>query len=213
MSGYPVLLEGTRIEALVVGGGTVAWRKARVLLECGARVRMVAPRICVAAREGALSFAKLTLVEREYMADDIGSSTLVIAATNVRAVNAQVTADASRACRLVNVSDASADGHFVTVAAYRADPLVVGVSSGVPQAAVRIRDEIAGRFDARYRAAVSALAALRRRLLSRDDAVGWRAAESALIDEWFCARVEDGSFAERLALWENGAATEPRHRT
>ena len=171
------------------------------------------PRICVAAREGALSFAKLTLVEREYLGDDIGSSTLVIAATNVRAVNAQVTADASRACRLVNVSDASAHGHFVTVAAYRSDPLVVGVSSGVPQASVRIRDEIAARFDARYRTAVAALAALRRRLLSRDDTAGWRAAESALIDERFCARVEDGSFATGLAVWETRVATNAGHRT
>ncbi len=213
MSGYPVLLEGTRIEALVVGGGTVAWRKARVLLECGAHVRMVAPRICPAAREGALAFAKLSLFERAYASDDIGSSTLVVAATNVRAVNAQVTADASRACRLVNVSDASADGHFVTVATYRADPLVVGVSSGVPQAAARIRDAIATRFDARYRVAVSALSALRRRLLSGGDAVGWRAAESALIDDRFCTRVEDGTFAAGLAEWEAGAANRPGRRT
>jgi siroheme synthase (precorrin-2 oxidase/ferrochelatase) len=174
---------------------------------------MVAPRICVGAREGALSFVKLSLVERSYRSDDIGSATLVIAATNVRAVNAQVTADASRACRLINVADASAEGHFVTVAAYRADPLVIGVSSGVPKAAARIRDAIALRFDARYRAAVSGLAALRRQLLSRGDAGGWHTAESALIDEQFCARVEDGTFAERLVEWESEPARDPAHGT
>lgn len=211
MSGYPVLLEGTRIQALVVGGGAVAWRKAHALLECGAHVRMVAPEVCAEARNAAVGYPRLEIVGRPYVREDISGALLVVAATNVRAINARVAADATRLRRLVNVVDAPGEGHYVTVAAHRADPLVVGVSTGaVPRAAARIRDAIAVRFDSRYRAAVVALAALRQRLLARD-ADEWQAAEAALIDENFCARVEDGTFGTWVAQWETGSKADSVH--
>ena len=50
MSGLPILLEGTGLRVLVVGGGTVASRKAAVLLEAGARVRVVAPALSLPMR-------------------------------------------------------------------------------------------------------------------------------------------------------------------
>jgi precorrin-2 dehydrogenase / sirohydrochlorin ferrochelatase len=210
VSGYPVLLEGTRIEALVVGGGRVGWRKAAALLECGATVRVVAPTMCAALRTAGASSRRLTLIERAYASSDIASSILIVAATSDRAVNAQVAADARRACRLVNVADAPEEGQYVTVATSRADPLVIGVSTGgIPRAATRIRDVISARFDARYRSALSRLVALRQRLLTRGDADGWRAAESALIDDQFCAQVEDGTFGARCAAWESGSRTDP----
>jgi precorrin-2 dehydrogenase / sirohydrochlorin ferrochelatase len=211
VSGYPVLLEGTRIEALVVGGGAVGWRKAAALLECGACVRIVAPTMCASARVAATSSRQLTLIERSYAARDIASAVLVIAATNDRAVNARVVADARRARRLVNVADAPDEGDYVTVAAARADPLVIGIATGgIPRAATRIRDAIAARFDARYREALTSLSALRHRLLARGDTGGWRAAQSVLIDDQFCAHVEDGTFGARFAAWEAGFKADPR---
>jgi precorrin-2 dehydrogenase / sirohydrochlorin ferrochelatase len=210
VSGYPVLLEGTRIDALVVGGGTVAWRKTAALLECGARVRVVAPAMCDALRREAASLPRLVLIERAYRPEDIDGSMLVIAATNDREVNARVAADADHCHRLVNVVDAPADGHYVTVAAYRADPLVIGVSTGgIPRAASRIRDAISARFDSRYRSAIASLGVLRQRLLAGGDGAGWRAAQSTLVDEGFCDGVEDGTFGARLAAWQVSAGVDP----
>jgi siroheme synthase-like protein len=189
-----MLLDGSRIRALIVGGGAVAHRKAVALLESGASVRIVAPDVTQVLH--ALHDTRLHITERPYEAADIGDATLVIAATDVRAVNARVAADARQAGRLVNVSDAPADGDWVTVAVHRAGPLVVAVSAGgVPSAAGRIRDAIAERFDARYGEALAALAAIRRQ---RGD---WAAAESALIGPDFCARVEAGDVAARVAAW------------
>ena len=45
MSAYPIMLEGRRINALVVGGGPVATRKVRALLDSDARVHVVAPDV------------------------------------------------------------------------------------------------------------------------------------------------------------------------
>lgn len=211
VSGYPILLEGTRIDALVVGGGAVAWRKTVSLLDAGARVRVVASALCDGLHAAARSSPdRLMLLERGYASSDIGAALLVVAATDDRGVNARVAADATRAHRLVSVVDAPEEGQYVTPASYRADPLVIAVSAGgVPRAAARIRDRIAQRYDARYEAALSRLAALRRRLLASGDRAGWRAAEAALIDDQFCAHVEDGTFGARMAAWDAGTRSSP----
>jgi precorrin-2 dehydrogenase/sirohydrochlorin ferrochelatase len=202
VSGYPLLLEGTRIRALVVGGGRVALRKTIPLLESGAAVRVVAPRVCAPLRERAERCAGLTLVERPYESADIGAETVVVAATSSRAVNARVAADARALGRLVNVVDAPGDGNCATVAVQRADGLVIGVSAGgVPAAAARVRDALAQRFDGRYGAAVATLGALRRRLLAAGQYQAWRDAAEDLVGADFCGTVEEGSFAARAARW------------
>jgi siroheme synthase-like protein len=201
VSAYPLVLEGDRIRALVVGGGAVAHRKVVALLDSGATVRVVAP-VAGSALRALAGHGRLTLVEREYRADDIGDATLVIAATNVRAVNARVAADARARSRLVNVVDAPAEGDWMTVAAHHAGPLTIGVSAGgLPAAASHIRDAIADRFDDRYAAAVTGLVTLRRRLLDDGGSDVWREAKRALIGPDFCDVVENGGLAPRLAAW------------
>jgi siroheme synthase-like protein len=202
MSGYPLLLEGSRVGALIVGGGPVAHRKAMALLESGATVRVVAPEITAVLRDAATRWPGLELRERDYTSADIGDAVLVIAATNVREVNAAVTADAIARGRLVNVADFPEDGTCVTVAAHAAGPLVVGVSAGgVPDAAVRVRDAIAQRFDGRYAAALTTLTALRRELLDAGDRDGWFAAKRDLIGDDFCGTVERDGFSASVTQW------------
>jgi precorrin-2 dehydrogenase/sirohydrochlorin ferrochelatase len=204
VSAYPVIIEGASIEALVVGGGSVAERKARALLDAEARVRVVAPVVSPAIRELATRAPqRCTWVERPYAASDIAGATLVVAATDDARVNARVAADAKRAGRLVNVVSDPAAGSFVTPATHRAGPLVIGITAGVPAAAVSIRDAIAERFDGRYATALSALGELRARLLADGSREEWHRAASALIDRDFCARVEngDGRYVEEVAAW------------
>lgn len=201
MSGFPILVEGSAVDVLVVGGGTVASRKAAVLIDAGARVRVVAPEVSDALRALA-SAGRVRLIERRYERGDIGDAHLVVAATDDRAVNAAVTADAHAAARLVNVADAPADGSFATMATHRSGALVFGVSAGgVPGAAARIRDALATRFDARYARALEALSRLRRTLLDRGAGAEWRARAGEVIDAEFCERVENGAIVERVDAW------------
>lgn len=201
MSAYPLMLDGAAIEALVVGGGAVAARKARALLAAGARVRIVATVASDAVRALA-DDARCTLALRPYEPGDVAGATLVVAATDRRDVNARVAADARAAGRLANVADDPAAGNCATVAVHRAGDLVIAVSAGgVPTAAARIRDALAARFDDRYAAAVDALGALRRRLLASGDRAAWQRALDALVSDEFCARVERGGAAEEVAAW------------
>lgn len=190
MSAYPLVLEGARIRALIVGGGPVAHRKALALWESGATLHVVAPTLSPAMQSLA-DRSRVTITQREYNAGDIADATLVVAATDRREVNALVATDAHAAARLVNVADEPAEGDWVSVATHRAGPLVIGVSvGGVPTAATRIRDAIAERFDRRYAGALSELIALRRQVLDAGGADAWRQVDRELIGPDFCERVE-----------------------
>jgi siroheme synthase-like protein len=202
VSELPIMLHGEAIEALIVGGGAVAARKARALLIAGARVRVVALEIGADLRALADAHEKLYLEERPYAPSDIGNAQLVLASTNDRALNRRVADDAHAAHRLVNVADDPARGNCRTTATHRAGDLVIGITAGgVPSAAVRIRDSLATRFDDRYADAVATLATLRRRLLDSGASEEWTRASEVLLDESFCERVERGTIESEAARW------------
>ncbi len=206
MSAYPIALDGARVDAVIVGGGGVAERKAKALLEAGARVRIIAASPSAPVR--ALAGERCTIEARPFMASDLspngapGRTTMVLAATDKPEVNARVAAAARALGVLVNVADDPGAGTFVTLATHRAGDLVVAVTAGgVPGVAARVRDAIGSRFDARYAAAVGALARLRRRLLDSGGRDEWRRASAALVDDAFCETVESGTFTQELAAW------------
>jgi siroheme synthase-like protein len=202
VSSYPLILDGSAIDALVVGGGVVATRKALALLDAGANVRIVAPSVSEALQTAAAHNARLQLTRAHYAATDIGRATLVIAATDDAATNAAIAADAIAAGRLVNVASAPDLGNCATPAVHRAGDIVVAVTTGgVPGAASRIRDAIGRVFDGRYATAIHELSALRRSLIDRGDRRRWTDAAAAMIGPDFCADVESGALDERMAQW------------
>jgi siroheme synthase-like protein len=201
VSGVPILVEGAALPVLVVGGGSVAVRKAMALANAGAAVRVVTRSVTDGMRALAQA-GRVVLTERDYETGDIADALLVVAATDDRAVNATIAAHARAASRLVNVADVPDDGTFATMATHRAGALVIGVSAGgVPGAAARIRDAIAARFDGRYAQALAGLATLRRSLLDRGDTKAWRALSSDVFDADFCEAVEHDTLDERVATW------------
>ena len=111
---------------LVVGGGEVAHRKAAVLSEAGARVRVVAPEL-------AGSFAGLPAIEHiaaRFEPKHLDGATLAIAATNDASVNRQVS-ELARARNIpVNVVDAPELCSFIMPAILDRSPMMVAFSSG-----------------------------------------------------------------------------------
>ncbi|MFK4027665.1 siroheme synthase CysG [Stutzerimonas balearica] len=114
---------------LVVGGGEVALRKARLLADAGACLRVVAPSIdqslvALVADSGGESRA------RNYTADDLHGCVLAIAATDSEPTNAQVSADARTIGIPVNVVDAPELCSVIFPAIVDRSPLMIAVSSG-----------------------------------------------------------------------------------
>ena len=202
MSGYPVLLEGRAVTALVVGGGSVASRKVRALLAAGARVRVVAPSVTEELDALGERNHNLTIEKRRFQDADVRGVTLVFAATDERTTNSRIARIAREHHRLVSISDLPSEGSFSGMAAHCSGDVVIGVSAGgVPRAAARIRDAIAERFDGRYAIAIDALRSMRRRLLDTGGAAKWQLAMRTLLDERFCARVETGELTAEVDTW------------
>lgn len=199
---YPVVLNGARFEALVVGGGRVASRKVRGLLEGGVRVTVVAREIVEELTSEAARRTDLTLRQRAYEPADLAGATLVIAATDDAALNRRIADEAARHGRLVNVVDDPDAGTFVTPSVHRAGELTIAVSTGkTPAAAAAIRAEIGRRFDGRYDRAIRALRGLRDRLLEHGKRAEWKRASRELIGDEFCSEVEQGRVEGRVAEW------------
>jgi precorrin-2 dehydrogenase / sirohydrochlorin ferrochelatase len=127
-------------DCLVVGGGRVATEKVQGLLECFARVTVVAPEI-----DDELRRLDVRIVERTFTRSDLVGRFLVIAATNDRSVNADVSHTANERSIVCNVADDPELCSFILPAIVRRDPIVVGVSTGgaSPALAQRLRGEIA----------------------------------------------------------------------
>ena len=202
MSAYPIVLDGPEISALVVGGGRVAARKVRSLIEAGARVHVVAPVVANEIEQLAMASAELRITRASYSRDHLRDATLVIAATDDPTVNATIATDARAAGHLVNVVNRPELGDFITPAVHRCGDVVVAVSAGgVPNAAARIRDAIAQTIDGRYATAVHELASLRRTLIASNNRERWNEAAAALIGDDFCARVESDELSAEIAEW------------
>jgi precorrin-2 dehydrogenase / sirohydrochlorin ferrochelatase len=145
-------------DCLVVGGGRVAAEKARGLLECGAAVTVVAPRV-----EDELATLDVRLIDRSFTRSDVVGRFLVVAATNRRDVNIAVSTAADEQSTLCNVADDPELCSFILPAIARRDPIVVGVSSGgaSPALAKRIRDELDRQIGPEHVDLARRLAALR----------------------------------------------------
>jgi precorrin-2 dehydrogenase/sirohydrochlorin ferrochelatase len=127
---------------LVVGGGRVGLEKAKGLLECGASVTVVAPRV-----EPELETLPVRWRPRRYERADLAGSFLVVAATSDRALNRRVFLDAEERSLLCNVVDTPELCSFILPAVHRRDPITIAVSTGgaSPALARRLRDELGAR--------------------------------------------------------------------
>jgi siroheme synthase-like protein len=145
-------------DCLVVGGGRVATEKVHGLLDCEAKVTVVAPRV-----DDDLRRLPVRVELRDFGRSDVAGRFLVIAATNDRAVNIDVSNAAAEGATLCNVADDPELCSFILPAIVRRDPILVGVSTGgaSPALAQRLRSDVAELIRPEHAALADRLAALR----------------------------------------------------
>lgn len=114
---------------LVVGGGEIALRKARLLSEAGAVLRVVAPEVEPQLCE-LIELGGGETLTRRYVASDLSGCVLVIAATDDEPLNAQVSHDAKALGMPVNVVDSPQLCTVIFPAIVDRSPLMIAVSSG-----------------------------------------------------------------------------------
>ncbi len=145
-------LGGRRV--VVVGGGGVASRRVPALLDAGAEVLLVSPKVA-ASLEGLAAAGRIRWEARGYRPGDCAGAWLVCACTDDPAVNAAVaTAAEAQRTWCVRADDAGASAAW-TPASGRAGDVRVGVLSGDPRHSAAIRDAVvaglqSGQLSARH---------------------------------------------------------------
>ena len=142
-------LSGRR--CVVVGGGEIGLEKVEGLLACDGEVVLVAPEahpeLERLAAEGSIRWER-----REYRADDLDRTFLVIAATSNTDVNIAVYEDGEARAMLVNVVDVPPLCNFILPAIVRQGPLAIAISTAgaSPALAKRMKREIAATYGEPY---------------------------------------------------------------
>lgn len=140
---YPTALRLLGRPVLVVGGGPVAARRAKGLLDAGARVTVVAPVASAALLELA-DAGLLTWEQRPYRPSDVDAVWFVQTATGDAAVDAQVSADAeAQRIWCVNASDHEASAAWTPAVAVVDNVHIAVNAGGDPRRAMALRDAVA----------------------------------------------------------------------
>ncbi len=169
MKYYPVNLNIYNQNCLVVGGGGVACRKVKTLIDCGAVVTVVSPE----ARESIESMAesgRITLIRREYRSGDLEGKFMVIGATSDMPLNRRISADAQKRNMLCNIADVPEACNFILPAVVRRGDLIIAVSTSgkSPAFAKKLRQDLEKTFGGEYARFLDLMGAVRKRLLCEE---------------------------------------------
>jgi siroheme synthase-like protein len=148
---YPILLNIQGRKCLVVGGGPVALRKVKALLEHGADVEVVSPTFCPELNQLATD-GVIRAIQRDYKSEDLQHTFIAIAATDDAKTNERVAAEAKRRGVLVNVVDDPKNSDFIVPSYLKRGDVIVAVSTSgrSPALARKIRSELENDFKAEY---------------------------------------------------------------
>ena len=177
---YPVFLNIKGRKCVVVGGGQVALRKIRILLEHGADIEVISPDLCPALVDLAES-GEIRALNREYQEGDLKNAFVTIAATDKSDINQRVVAEAQRRAVLVNVVDDAENCDFIVPSYLRRGDITIAVSSGgkSPSLARKIRSRLEKELGNEYALLTNLISEVRTELKQKEikvDGDGWQEA-------------------------------------
>lgn len=151
MDYLPIFLDLKGKPVLLVGGGAIALRKARLLCRAGALVEVVAPDVDQAL-EDLVGEHDGCVVIGNFKPQDIEDKALVVAATDNEKINAEVSALCHARHVPVNVVDNPALCSFIMPSIVDRSPLMIAISSGgqSPVLARLLRSAIESMIPAAY---------------------------------------------------------------
>lgn len=149
---YPVIftqLENLRI--VVIGGGAVAERRVRGLLDAGGAPVVISPRL-MPGLEAWRGAGRIVHIERAYQAGDLDGAALALSCVDDPEVSAAIAEEARQRGVPLSLADDGPQSSFHTVATVRRGPLLLTASTGgaSPAFARYIREDLERRFGDEY---------------------------------------------------------------
>ena len=162
----PITIKLKGRKCVVVGGGKIAWRRAKLLLVEEADVLIVSPEVLPELQE-LIEAEGVEWLPRTFKEQDVLNAFLVVAATDRREVNGAVAKSCS-ANQLVNIADdpENSSFHFPAVGRRGLLTVAVGTEGASPILAKNIRDDIMAQFDESYEAYFEFVKISREKILS-----------------------------------------------
>ncbi|MDH0473374.1 siroheme synthase CysG [Aeromonas caviae] len=175
MDYLPIFCRLDNKPVLLVGGGEVAERKARLLLDAGAQLTVVAPDLDPELAELAAN-GSIEWLAGEFAPQQLTGKWLVVAATDRREVNALVYQSANQARIFANVVDDPKRSSFIMPSIIDRSPLMVAISSGgkAPVLARLLREKLEALLPQHLGAVAAFAGSLRERVKARFATMGER---------------------------------------
>ena len=197
---FPLFVDLKDKLCVVIGGGDVAARKIDVLLEFGAKIRVVSPglseRLAALQQQG-----RIEAIKRGYAEGDLEGAFIAIAATPDSGVNEKVYEYAVKKGIFVDVADCPQKCTFIFPSIVRRGDLVVGISTsgGYPALSKNVRERIDAVLPQSYGSLLEMLKSCRRRAADEiPDRSKRKEALSRILDEMLLC--EDALESELLKL-------------
>lgn len=167
MTDYPVNINLHGKKVIIAGGGRVATRRAKTLIDCGARVTVVSPQASARIREWAEQKA-MVWEQRNWVRADSEAAFLILAATDNETVNAAIAASAQSNQLICTAGQAA--GNCSVPAVIRRGRLTVTIATGgaSPAYAKELRDQLAQKLDSDIEGYLDFLALVREQILSKE---------------------------------------------
>lgn len=164
ISYYPVFLDLNGRRCVVIGGGNVALRKVKPLLDSGALVEVISPRLCSGLKQ-LENDKKINVIGRKFQPGDLTGAFIAIAATANLQTNAAVAAEGLEKSVMVNVVDDPARCDFILPSYCRRGGIILAVStSGMSPALAR---KIMSRLEKEFGPEYGTLAAITQQVRAR----------------------------------------------
>ena len=183
MKYYPIFLDIRGKICVIVGGGEVAARKAERLLDCGAKVFIISPKLSPAL--AALKEKSLIChIAAAYSGDLIQGAALVIGATDDEKTNATISLDARSKRIPVNIVDDPQKCDFILPSLVQRGDLAITIGTGgkSPALARHLREELEAKYGEEYKIFLNILGNLRVKM-EKNAGVG---------KDWFESMLEAG---------------------
>jgi len=203
---YPIYLVLKDKPIAVIGGGKVAERKIIGLLDTGAKITVIAPKVTHRIRSLACE-GKLRLEQRAMIKSDLVGKAVVFVATDSDEGNRRFSSLARESGALVNCVDTPEACDFFVPSSFRRGSLSFAISTGgrIPALAKRMREKLQGIFGEEYAEYVELLAMGRKRIIEQPPK-GYRNKKELieqLIDIDLLPLLKEGKKMEALDLVED----------
>ncbi|MBI2831588.1 MAG: bifunctional precorrin-2 dehydrogenase/sirohydrochlorin ferrochelatase [Chloroflexi bacterium] len=211
---YPVFLNVRGKRCAVVGGGQVALRKVKALLEHGASVEVISPDICPELGELAES-GEIQAMRREYRTGDLKGCFMAIAATDSGTTNLEVSAEARKRGVLINVVDDAENSDFIVPSCMRRGDITVAVSTSgrSPALARKLRTRLEKDFGDELAALALLVDEVRTELKQREIKIESEAWQEALDLDTLIDLLRKGEREKARVILTNNLKTGKQFRT